>query len=78
MSQFYLTLLIKFKKVGIFFFQIFVAFLEYLNFKGLVVEKFLAIHNEIFPKFDILMCNVPKYTYIHIRPFRNFCNRRKP
>ena len=38
------------------------AFSEYLNFKGLVVEKFLAIHNEIFPKFDILMCNVPKYT----------------
>ena len=67
--------LLSSKKVG-FFFQIFVAFSEYLNFKGLVVEKFLAIHNEIFPKFDILMCNVPKYTYI--RPFRNFCNRRKP
>ena len=48
-----------------FYFQIFVAFSEYLNFKGLVAEKFLAIHTENFPKFDILMCNVPKYTYIH-------------
>ena len=47
-----------------FYFQIFVAFSEYLNFKGLVAEKFLAIHNEIFPKFDIL-CNVPKYMYLH-------------
>ena len=58
---------LTFKKCWLIFLKFYVAFSEYLNFKGLIVEKFLASHNEIFPKFDILMCNVLKYTYIHTR-----------